>query len=67
MATPLVLACDSADVDTTTGQCAHPVWVQQQSFFPELGAADGVTIGVAILTVWGLAFAYRSLRPSGDN
>lgn len=45
----------------------HPVWVQQQSFFPELGAGDGVTIGVAILTVWALAFGYRSLRPSGDD
>ena len=67
MATPLVLACDSADVDATTGQCAHSVWVQQQSFFPEFDATSGITIGVAILTVWALAYGYRSLRPSGGE
>jgi len=66
VATPLVLGCDSADVDATTGQCAHPVWVQQQSFFPELDATSGVTIGVAILVCWATAYGFRTLRRTGE-
>lgn len=66
MGTPVVQGCDSADVDATTGVCAHPYWVQQQNFFPDLDAASGVLIGVAILTCWATAYGFRALRRVGD-
>ena len=66
MTTTVVYSCDSSDVDPSTLQCAHPVWVQQQSFIPRLDATSGIAIGVAILTCWGGAYALRSLRRVGD-
>ena len=66
MSTPVVQGCDSADVDATTGVCAHPYWVQQQMFFPDLDASSGVLIGVAILTCWATAYGFRSLQRVGD-
>jgi hypothetical protein len=66
MLSTLVTACDSADVDATTGVCAHPYWVQQQQFLPTLDAAAGVAVSVAILTCWATAYAFRSLRRVGD-
>lgn len=66
MTTPLVMGCDSADVDATTGQCAHPYWVEQQSLFPELDATSGIAIAGAILLVWATAYGFRSLRRVGD-
>jgi len=60
--TPLVQGCDSADVDASTGVCAHPYWVQQQQLFPELDATAGVAISVAILICWATAYVFKSLR-----
>lgn len=61
MGTPLVQGCDSADVDATTGACAHPYWVEQQTFLPSLSAGQGTLVGVAILTCWATAYAWKSL------
>ncbi len=66
MFVPLVQGCDSADVDATTGVCAHPYWVAQQGLFPDLDATAGIAIGVAILTCWATAYVFRSLRRVGD-
>jgi hypothetical protein len=63
---PLVQGCDSADVDATTGVCAHPYWVQQQSLIPQLDAAGGVAIAVAILTCWATAYVWKSFRRVGE-
>jgi hypothetical protein len=63
---PLVQGCDSADVDTTTGACAHPYWVQQTGLFPSLDMASGLTIGVAILVCWATAYGFKALRRTGD-
>lgn len=63
---PLVQACDSADVDPSTGACLHPFWTQQQLFFPDLDMSSGVAIGTAILACWAVAYVYKSLRRVGD-
>ena len=63
---PVYLACDSANVDATTGQCSQPIWLPQPQLFPELDAASGVAIGTAILACWAVAYGYRSLRRVGD-
>ena len=66
MGTPVVMGCDSSDVDATTGVCAHPYWTTQQSLLPALDIAGGVTISVAILTCWATAYGFRILRRVGD-
>ncbi|TCI10118.1 hypothetical protein EZM97_14460 [Dyella soli] len=66
MGTPVVQGCDSADVDATTGVCAHPYWVQQQSFFPELDATSGIAISIAILACWAVAYGFKTMRRAGD-
>lgn len=66
MGTPLVMGCDSADVDASTQTCAHPYWVAQQGLFPSLDAASGITIGVAILVCWATAYGFRKLRRTGE-
>ena len=68
MGTAMVMACDSSQLDVSTGVCSAPTWVleQQGSFFPTLSVGDGTTIGIAIFTVWAIAWAYRSVKPSGD-
>lgn len=63
---PMVLVCDSADVDTSTGQCAHPLWAVQPSLIPEFDAASGVAVGTAILLVWATAYGFKSMRRAGD-
>lgn len=62
MSTPVVLGCDSVDVDTTTQQCAHPYWTAQTSFLPPLDIPSGITVGVAILACWAVAYGLRRLR-----
>ena len=64
--TSLVQGCDSVDIDSATGVCAHPYWVEQVQWLPDLDAASGVAIGVAILTAWAIAYSFRSLRRVGD-
>lgn len=63
--TPLVLMCDSADVDAS-GACAHPVWVYQPPLVPEFDAAAGVAVGTAIFAVWAVAYGFKKLRRVGD-
>lgn len=60
-AAPLVQGCDSADVDSATGVCAHPYWVEQVQLIPQLDALSGVAISVAILCVWALAYGWSLL------
>ncbi|WP_126537680.1 hypothetical protein [Aerosticca soli] len=62
----LQMACDAADLDTTTGICTHPVWIHQQGLLPELDASSGVAVSVAILACWATAYVYRVLRRAGD-
>lgn len=64
--TPLVLMCDSADVDGTTGACAHPVWVYQPPLIPEFDATSGIAVGGAIFLVWTTAYVIKVLRRVGD-
>lgn len=66
MSTPVFMACDSANVDSTTQQCTAPYWVVEPSLLPSITAADGVEIGVAILALWGVAYMARALRMGGD-
>lgn len=65
-ATPLVLMCDSADVVTSTGTCAHPTWAYMPSLIPEFDAASGVAVGSAILLVWAIAYGFKKLKRVGD-
>jgi hypothetical protein len=58
--------CDQANVDASTGQCSAPSWQPLPSWLPQLTAADGVSIGVAILLAWATAYAYKVLRRVGD-
>jgi hypothetical protein len=66
MTTPVYMACDAANVDATTGQCSQPIWLPQPQLFPQLDAADGITIAVAILACWATAYGFRSLRRAGE-
>lgn len=60
------MACDQSNVDATTGQCSTPTWVQQPQLFPQLDAADGITIATAILACWAVAYVYKRLRRVGE-
>ncbi len=64
--TTVVYACDSANVDPSTLVCSNPVWVVQSTFLPPLDATSGITIGIAILTCWAVAYGLKSLRRVGD-
>ena len=55
-------ACDSANVDATTGVCSQPVWVQQQSPFPSLSMTDGGLVAFAIIGCWAMGYLARALR-----
>jgi len=66
MATPLVLMCDSADLDVSTGSCAHPFWAYMPSLIPEFDATAGVAVGTAILLVWASAYGFKKMRRAGD-
>ena len=63
---PLYLMCDSVDVDTSTGACAHPVWVAIPTIVPEFDATAGVAVGSAILLVWATAYGFKKMRRAGD-
>jgi len=65
-AVPMVLMCDSADVDTSTGTCAHPVWAYMPSFIPEFDASAGIAVSGAILLVWATAYGFKKLRRVGE-
>lgn len=61
---PVFMACDSANVDATTGVCSAPYWAPPPSLLPPLDASSGMEIGVAILTAWAVAVMFRSVLPS---
>jgi hypothetical protein len=63
---PVVLMCDSADVDAVTQQCAHPLWASIPTFIPEFDAASGIAVGVAIWSVWAIAYGFKKMRRAGD-
>lgn len=56
------LYCDVADVDTSTGQCSNPHWVDSPTAgLPPLSAGEGVQIGFAIVGCWALGLVGRLL------
>lgn len=67
MLAPVYMVCESADIDTATGACLHPVWMPIPSLLPPLDAAAGVAISVAILCVWALAYGYHLLGRTAEN
>jgi hypothetical protein len=60
------MACDSANIDATTGVCSNPVWVQQPTLFPPLDAGAGIAISIAVLACWALASGFKSMQRAGD-
>jgi hypothetical protein len=58
---PVFMACDSANVDATTGVCSAPYWSPPPSLLPPLDATGGIEIGLAILVCWAMAVGFRSL------
>lgn len=58
---PVFMACDSANVDATTGVCSAPYWAAPPSLLPPLDATSGVEVGLAILVCWAVAVGFRSL------
>lgn len=58
---PVFMACDSANVDATTGVCSAPYWAAPPSLLPPLDATGGIEVGVGILVVWATAVLFRSL------
>jgi hypothetical protein len=66
MFVPMVLMCDSADIDPVTQVCAHSLWAHIPSFLPEFDAASGVAVGTAIWLVWAVAYGLKKLRRAGD-
>lgn len=64
MYVPEFMACDSANIDATTGVCSAPYWSPPPSLLPPLDAVGGMEIGVAILAAWATAFTFRHLARS---
>lgn len=59
-------ACAAGNIDPTTGACSAPVWIVQPSMLPPLDAGSGITIAVAILACWAIAYGFRAMRRAGD-
>lgn len=66
MGVPLTMVCDSADVDATTGVCAHPVWASVPPVLPEFDAGAGVAVGLAMWALWATCYGFRKLRRVAD-
>lgn len=52
MATPLVLSCDVADLNATTGECVAPYYAPVPTALPPLTAEEGLKIAFAIVLFW---------------
>lgn len=62
------LYCPDESIDTTTGQCSDPHWVQQfPGGFPPLSGAEGAQIAGAILSAWALGYVARLINRSLRN
>ncbi|MGN7725122.1 hypothetical protein ACTJIL_04840 [Luteimonas sp. 22616] len=62
MAAPLVLACDVADYNATTYECAAPYFTEQTTVLPALSIEDAQLIGAAVAYLLAIAFVFRLLR-----
>ena len=60
------IACDSANVDPTTGVCSQPVYVMQPTLIPPLDTTTGVTLSIAVLACWAVAYGFKVLRRPGE-
>lgn len=49
-------ACPDQHYDQVTGACAQVVFVPPPTMFPELSVADGLLIGGAMFTAFGVAW-----------
>lgn len=59
--TQAYMVCEEADIDPTTGVCAHPHYVQAPQLIPPLDATAGSALAVAVLGVWAAAAVWRNL------
>lgn len=55
------MVCNQADIDSATGQCTAVHYVQAPTMLPPVDAVAGVSIAMAIIGVWALAFVYKHL------
>lgn len=60
----LYLACELADYNPTTGECAAPYYTENLpgSVLPPLSLEEGAAIGAAILFAWAVAFVFKAAR-----
>ena len=63
----LVLACNVADFNATTGECAAPYYTQVPTFVPSLSAVQGAKIGFAIVLIWTLGLIARLVIRAGQQ
>lgn len=53
--------CADADYNPQTGQCTNVVYVQQPTLLAPLSIDDGVSIGLAILLCWAIAWGWTAM------
>jgi len=63
----LVQACLESDYNAETHVCANPYYIPQSTVLPPLSIADAQTIGLAMATVWALAWVIRRLKRMIDQ
>ncbi|MBB3228188.1 hypothetical protein FHW69_002823 [Luteibacter sp. Sphag1AF] len=66
MSLPMVMMCLSENIDQTTGACSQIMWVHIPSLIPEFDTASGVAVGVAVLSVWAIAYGFKKMKRVGD-
>lgn len=66
MPSALVLACNEADFNASTGECAAPYYTYPPGAFPELTADEGFEIAVAIVGVWTIGLVARLIIRAGQ-
>lgn len=60
MADTLIIACDAADINAVTGECAAPYFTPYAPHpMPELSLEDGMVIAFAIVGIWTLGLIAR--------
>jgi hypothetical protein len=69
MSTPaqLVMVCNGADFDVSTGECSAPYYSQVPSFVPAISASEGLTISFAIVGTWTIGLVARLLIRAGQQ
>lgn len=58
----LTIYCKASDLDALTGVCAAPFYGPAPSLLPQMSAADGVQLSIAIISVWAIGFYIKSGR-----